>query len=59
MGAFNNTWWRPSTQGSGSNTSTDGNASWLQWNDNSSRGFDPQEINPAPNFVGELTFSIT
>ena len=56
MGAFNNTWWRPA--GSGSNTSSDGNASYLQWNDNS-RGFDSAEINPAPNFVGELTFSIT
>ena len=56
IGAFNNTWWMPA--GSGSSTSSDGNATYTPWNNNI-RGFDPQEINPVPNFVGELTFSIT
>ena len=57
VGAFNNTWWQPSSQG-GNFTSTDGNAVYSRWNDNT-RGFNPEEINPVPNFVGELTFSIT
>ncbi len=57
MGSFNSTWWRPSTQGQNFNSS-DGNAEYHPWN-SAVAGFNPAEINPAPNFVNQLTFSIT